>query len=122
LGAKVNSKQGEHGVAMMLDRRAYRLWDKGGREMTRLPGRALDLRFPISDTDGRTQWVSHAHGYAMQQNSPVRVKEVFFYGLSECFDAGQRGDFHILTMDANCELFDRGGQGEGRRSGVWPVW
>ena len=90
LAEKDNSAQGKHGVAIMMQRRVYRLWDKGGRIMSTCGARGINIRFPLSDTDGRTTWMSFYHGYAVQQSCPNEEKGDFYDGLGILFDQGLR--------------------------------
>ena len=88
----------------MMNKKVYRLWDKGGRIMSTFGARAINIRFPVSDTDRRTSWISMAHGYAVQQSCSVQERDDFYDGLGVLFDQGLRDDLHILTMDINCSI------------------
>ena len=99
-----NTSQGKHGVAIMMAKRMYRLWDKGGRIMSTYGARGINIRLPLSDTDGRTAWMSFSHGYAVQQGCSNDERDDFYDGLGILFDQGLKEDIHLLTMDTNAAI------------------
>ena len=88
----------------MMQKRMYRLWDKGGRIMSTYGARGTNIRFPLSNTDGRTTWMSFPHGYAVQQGCPNDERDDFYGGLGILFDQGLKGEIHMLTMDTNAAI------------------
>ena len=66
--------------------------------------RGINIRFPLSDTNGRTTWVSFSHGYAVQQGCPNDERDNFDDGLGILFDQGLKEDTHLLAMDTNAAI------------------
>ena len=81
LAEEDNSSQGKQGVAIVMQKRIQRLWDKGGRIMSTYGARGTNIRLPLSDTDGRSTWMSFSHGYAVQQGCPNDERDDFYDGL-----------------------------------------
>ena len=95
LDEKNNSAQGKHCAALMMHKGSTDYGTKGGRIMPTYGERGVSIRFPLSDSDGRTTWMSFSRGYAVQQSSSNEERGDFYGGLGILFDQGSKEDVHI---------------------------